>query len=260
MAKNTHILFIAFLVFALAWCSFAVPARGVGSSSLTVKVYNVANNDPIPGANVTISAVSGSDHRFGVTDVNGLVVFSSIASGNYSIVTSVAQYPSTIAHYIQVDGDTRTYVSFGYTNAYFIFTPYHPATNRTVNFDGSQSTSSGTITSYSWDFGDNTTGTGVAPTHIYTNSGSYTVILTVTSTVGTATYSLVMPISSQAEDSFNPYWFLLLVPFLILIPILLFWRRRRYYIIIQARIPLNQTHQHCPGDNTKCDGCKLTPC
>ena len=43
---------------------------------------------------------------------------------------------------------------------------------------------SGTITSYNWDFGDQTTGTGIAPTHAYNSTGTYTVNLTITSSTG----------------------------------------------------------------------------
>jgi len=50
-----------------------------------------------------------------------------------------------------------------------------------ITFDGSNSSDSdGTITNYTWDFGDNTTGYGVNPTHAYDTPGEYTVILTVT--------------------------------------------------------------------------------
>lgn len=38
----------------------------------------------------------------------------------------------------------------------------------------------GTVESYSWDFGDGTTGTGVNPSHTYAGAGSYTITLTVT--------------------------------------------------------------------------------
>jgi len=48
-----------------------------------------------------------------------------------------------------------------------------------VNFDGSGSTDDTGITSYDWNFGDGNTGTGVTPTHIYTEPGIYTVKLTV---------------------------------------------------------------------------------
>ena len=46
-----------------------------------------------------------------------------------------------------------------------------------VQFD---STSSGPITEYLWDFGDGSTSTRPSPTHTYTSAGAYTVTLTVT--------------------------------------------------------------------------------
>ncbi len=59
--------------------------------------------------------------------------------------------------------------------------------NQTCYFDGSASTAPGsTITSYAWDFGDGTTGSGVNPSHSYGAAGSYTVTLTVTLTVTNA--------------------------------------------------------------------------
>ncbi|WP_354178700.1 PKD domain-containing protein [Arthrobacter sp. UYP6] len=50
-----------------------------------------------------------------------------------------------------------------------------------VTFDGTAARpGSGSITSYAWDFGDGTTGSGVNPVHTYTRGGQYTVTLTVT--------------------------------------------------------------------------------
>ena len=63
--------------------------------------------------------------------------------------------------------------------------PYSGQANQSISFDGSGSTDSdGSIASYSWDFGDGTTGSGVTPIHTYTSSGVYEVILTVTDDVG----------------------------------------------------------------------------
>jgi PKD repeat protein len=54
-------------------------------------------------------------------------------------------------------------------------------TGETIYFDASASYDpDGTIVSYSWDFGDGTTGTGVEVEHAYEENGVYTVRLTVT--------------------------------------------------------------------------------
>ena len=59
------------------------------------------------------------------------------------------------------------------------------AVGETIQFDGSGSYDpDGSIVSYSWDFGDGSSGTGVSPTHSYSAPGTYTVELTVTDNYG----------------------------------------------------------------------------
>ena len=54
-----------------------------------------------------------------------------------------------------------------------------------VTFDGSGSDDiDGYITTYDWDFGDETTGTGMTTAHAYATAGTYTVVLTVTDNGG----------------------------------------------------------------------------
>ncbi len=61
----------------------------------------------------------------------------------------------------------------------------YSCTDLTCTFDGSGSNDSdGSITSYSWKFGDNTTGSGVSVSHTYGGGGTYTVELTVTDNGG----------------------------------------------------------------------------
>jgi PKD repeat protein len=58
--------------------------------------------------------------------------------------------------------------------------PSTAAVGQEVIFDGSQSQAGGSpISSYAWDFGDGTTGSGHITTHAYTAAGDYQVLLTV---------------------------------------------------------------------------------
>ena len=73
--------------------------------------------------------------------------------------------------------------------AHFVVTTAHPASGVPVHFNGSSShDADGSITSYSWSFGDGSAGgSGVTPTHRYRRKGTYAVKLTVTDSSGFAT-------------------------------------------------------------------------
>ena len=76
-----------------------------------------------------------------------------------------------------------------------------------MNVDAAASSDpDGTITGYSWDFGDGGTGTGVTASHTYAAAGTYTVTLTVTDNSGaTGTASRAVTVASAgvlAQDAF----------------------------------------------------------
>jgi hypothetical protein len=62
----------------------------------------------------------------------------------------------------------------------------------------------GSITSWSWDFGDGTTSTLQNPTHTYTEEDKYTVSLTVLGPDGSDTFTLANPIWAFMNRSFIP--------------------------------------------------------
>jgi PKD repeat protein len=91
--------------------------------------------------------------------------------------------------------------------ASFTFSPATPTVGQTVAFDASTSFDpDGTITNYSWAFGDGTFGAGVTTTHAYAAPNTYTVTLNVTDNAGLTGQSTasitVSQVASGAHVSF----------------------------------------------------------
>ena len=100
---------------------------------------------------------------------------------------------ATVTHTVPVG--TSPNATFTVPNAY-------PPAGSAVSFDGaasSDSNSGGSVSSYSWSFGDGTTGSGATPTHTYESPGLYTVTLTVTDN-----YGLVSSVASLRLEVIGP--------------------------------------------------------
>lgn len=94
--------------------------------------------------------------------------------------------------------------------ASFTFTPATPQSFQTVSFDASASTNGGaacaSACSYTWNFGDGTTGSGQLVTHVYRAVGTFPVTLIVTDGRGaqaTTSRSLAIANPSQPEGPFT---------------------------------------------------------
>ncbi len=252
--KITCLLLFCLIVTAALPFSASAQVSSSGRYTLSFRILEEENNLPVANANVSIS---GPVTQSILSGPDGFAVFSNIPAGYYSVVATAPNYSVKSSQSFTLNSDTTMTLLFSTTTAFFDYNPSIITTETVVYFNASQSKSSGVITGYEWNFGDNTTAkANVTTTHRFAAPGDYRVSLTVTSTVGVATYTQTLTV---IKANHNDYILLLI---LIPLPILIFWIywRRKYYVVIQARIPPNRKHPLCPGDDTECENCNLTPC
>ena len=110
------------------------------------------------------------------------------SAGTYVVMLTVTDSNGNIGY----DSVTITVSEVGVPTAVISVTPSTTGVEPfTVYFDASQSSSSYSIVSYSWNFGDTGTGSGITTSHEYTTPGTYVVILTVTDSNGNSGYDSV---------------------------------------------------------------------
>jgi PKD repeat protein len=101
-------------------------------------------------------------------------------AGTYTVTLTVSGSGGT-------NSKTQTISVYKAPKANFKATPTSGLLPLTVNFTDK---STGTITGWSWDFGDQQTGTDRNPSHTYTSPGTYTVVLTATNPGGSSTKTI----------------------------------------------------------------------
>jgi PKD domain len=155
--------------------SGSVLATSVFSSPRTMLYLWWDEYDPSPNVEY------GSMIRIGYTSTGGYTEYNSLhtieANWGLPYLTSV------------VSGDTSMSDIFGSgglpgsMTTSFTASSTAPAVGAAVTFTGSASGGTAPYT-YSWNFGDGTTGTGSNPTHSFTRAGSYSVTMTATDATG----------------------------------------------------------------------------
>ncbi|MFQ5999426.1 MAG: PKD domain-containing protein [Candidatus Bathyarchaeia archaeon] len=160
---------------------------------VTVRDYPVASftyspATPIVGETVTFNASLSTPNGGTITSYDWDFGDGNSANVNVSTTTHVYTTAGTYNVTLTVtDSENLTDTTWtlitvrDYPVASFTHTPDRPLVNENVTFDASSSTpNGGSITSYFWDFGDGSNGTGVIVTHAYATIGNYNVTLTVT--------------------------------------------------------------------------------
>ena len=154
-----------------------------------VAAFNFSPTNPLVGGWVQFNGSASSDPdgtitsyawNFGDGNTGSIVApYNRFAApGTYTVTLTVTDDDGA--------SDTETHtVQVGPTNqppvASFTISPPSPGVLEWVRFDGSSSYDpDGSISSYSWNFGDGNTGSIVAPYNRFAAPGTYTVTLTVT--------------------------------------------------------------------------------
>jgi PKD repeat protein len=172
-------------------------ATATKTAQVTVSAAPPANQPPIAAFTSTVTGLDAAFDGSGSSDPDGTVASYAWDFGDSSTGTGAKPshtYGTAGAYPVKltVTDDkgastsmTKTVTVAGGANQLPTAKFTSTVNNLVVGFDGSGSSDpDGTVASYAWDFGDNSTGTGANPSHTYAAAGTYQVKLSVTDNAG----------------------------------------------------------------------------
>jgi PKD repeat protein len=200
-------------------------ANGLGQTATTSRTVTVTNTSSNVTASFTFSPTAPAVNQFVYFDasasrpttasfawnfgdgsppdsgVNPTHRFA--VAGTFTVTLTVSNAEGQMATATRTVTVTNTSSS---VTASFSFSPTAPTAGQTVFFNASASRP--TTGKFEWDFGDGTAGTGMLPSRVYAQPGTYTVTLRVSDDAGqsatTTRIVTVSPTTLTADFTFSP--------------------------------------------------------
>lgn len=179
---------------------FGWQANPNGNNLLNVDFTNNSTGSTSPGNSYTETSIDFGDGSVGYFYNIPNLSHNYASPGSYTATVIIETYDSSSAGMFLSCSDTATSV-VTVSNAPCASTvAYQYNGSGSYTFTASNPAGTSGIT-YSWDFGDNTSGTGNSVTHTYNAGGNFTI--TLTSTGGGCTYTNTNIINSNISPAFD---------------------------------------------------------
>ncbi len=170
-------------------CTISLPLTVTVNQPGTLLVLGTAQICLGQSATLTANASNGGPYTWQPGSLTGNSVS---VTPNQTTTYTVSVFDSCTNGFI-VDSVT---ISVESVTPQFLQTPANGCSPLTVQFTDQSFSSTGTITSWLWNFGDGDFSTIQNPTHTYIIPGTYNVALTVTNTDGcTTTFTSIIPVN-----------------------------------------------------------------